>query len=84
MQRQRNYKKEYKQYHATPLEKKKRASRNKARNAAEKAGLVKKGSSKQVHHKNMNPLDNSSKNLTIIEGRRNARMQPKTKRKRRR
>lgn len=82
MPRQRNYKKEYKQYHETPIQKKKRASRNKARRAAEKAGLVSKGSSKQVHHKNLNPLDNSPKNLSVIEGRRNARMQPKTKTKR--
>ena len=37
MQRKRNYKKEYKQYHETPLQKKKRASRNKARRAFEKA-----------------------------------------------
>ena len=82
MPRQRNYKKEYKQYHETPIQKKKRASRNKARRAAEKAGLVSKGSSRQVHHKNLNPLDNSPKNLSVIEGRRNARMQPKTKTKR--
>ena len=82
MSRQRNYKKEYRQYHETPIQKKKRASRNKARRAAEKSGLVAKGGSKQVHHRNMNPLDNSPKNLAVIEGRRNARMQPKTKRKR--
>ena len=82
MQRQRNYKKEYREYHANPLQKKKRASRNKARRAAEKSGLVKKGGSKQVHHKNLNPLDNSPKNLAIIEKRRNVRMQPKTKNRR--
>ncbi len=80
--RKRNYQKEYRQYHETPVQKKKRASRNKARRAAEKAGLVTKGSSKQVHHKNMNPLDNSPKNLAVIEKRRNVRMQPKTKTRR--
>jgi len=82
MPRQRDYKKEYRQYHESPIQKKKRASRNKARRAAEKSGLVVKGGSKQVHHKNMNPLDNSPKNLAVIEKRRNVRMQPKTKRKR--
>ena len=43
MPHKRNYKKEYKQYHETPLQKKKRASRNKARRSFEKAGLVSKG-----------------------------------------
>ena len=83
MQRKRNYKKEYKQYHETPLQKKKRASRNKARRAFEKAGLVTKGDNKLVDHKDMNPLNNSKKNLRVVAKRRNVRMQPKTKTKRR-
>ena len=83
MQRKRNYKKEYKQYHETPLQKKKRASRNKARRAFEKAGLVIKGDNKHVDHKDMNPLNNSKKDLRVVAKRRNVRMQPKTKTKRR-
>ena len=83
MQRKRNYKKEYKQDHETPLQKKKRASRNKARRAFEKAGLVTKGDGKHVDHKDMNPLNNSKKNLRVVAKRRNVRMQPKTKTKRR-
>ena len=83
MQRKRNYKKEYKQYHETTLQKKKRASRNKARRAFEKAGLVTKGDNKHVDHKDMNPLNNSKKNLRVVAKRRNVRMQPKTKTKRR-
>ena len=83
MQRKRNYKKEYKQYHETPLQKKKRASRNKARRAFEKAGLVTKGDNKHVDHKDMNPLNNSKKNLRVVAKRRNVRMQPKTITKRR-
>ena len=81
MQRKRNYKKEYKQYHETPLQKKKIASRNKARRAFEKAGLVTKGDNKHVDHKDMNPLNNSKKNLRVVAKRRNVRMQPKTKRR---
>lgn len=83
MPHKRNYKKEYKQYHETPLQKKKRASRNKARRAFEKAGLVSKGDGKHVDHKDMNPLNNSKKNLRVVAKRRNVRMQPKTKTKRR-
>ena len=83
MQRKRNYKKEYKQYHETPLQKKKRASRNKARRAFEKAGLVTKGDNKHVDHKDINPLNNSKKNLRVVAKRRNVRMQPQTKTKRR-
>ena len=83
MQRKRNYKKEYKKYHQTPLQKNKRASRNKARRAFEKAGLVTKGDNKHVDHKDMNPLNNSKKNLRVVAKRRNVRMQPKTKTKRR-
>ena len=83
MQRKRNYKKEYKQYHETPLQKKKRASRNKARRSFEKAGLVTKGDNKHVDNIDMNPLNNSKKNLRVVAKRRNVRMQPKTKTKRR-
>ena len=81
MPHKRNYKKEYKQYHETPLQKKKRASRNKARRSFEKAGLVSKGHGKHVCHKEMNPLNNSRKNLRVVAKRRNVRMQPKTKRR---
>jgi len=47
----RDYKKEYREYHALPEQKKRRAQRNTARNRAEAAGKVKDGdSSKEVHH----------------------------------
>ena len=48
----RDFQEEYKAYHAKPEQKKRRAQRNAARNKALKAGTVKKGDSKEVHHVN--------------------------------
>ena len=47
----RNYKKEYTNYQGSSKQKKRRASRNTARNRAVKAGSVHKGDSKDIHHK---------------------------------
>lgn len=46
----RNYKKEYREYHAKPEQKKRRAERNRDRAAAEKKGLVRKGDNREVDH----------------------------------
>lgn len=46
----RDYKKEYREYHAKPIQKKRRADRNAARRAAEKRGAVHKGDGKEVDH----------------------------------
>jgi hypothetical protein len=54
----RNYKKEYANYQGTEVQKKRRASRNAARTKMAKAGLVKKGDGKDVHHTTGNPLNN--------------------------
>jgi len=62
------YKRDYKQeakYHATPAQKKKRASRNAARAEMMKAGKVRKGDGKDVDHKNGNPKDNNKSNLAV-------------------
>ena len=59
---QRNYKQEAK-YHATPEQKKKRASRNAARRTLKKAGVSVAG--KDVAHKNNNPKDNRRSNLKV-------------------
>jgi hypothetical protein len=67
----RNYKKEYKNYQGTDQQKKNRASRNAARNALKKVGAVKKGDGKDVNHRNGNPRDNSTKNLSITTKRAN-------------
>ena len=61
----RDYKQEYKNYHASPEQKKKRASRNAARSEMEKKGKVRKGDGKDVDHKNSNPRDNSKGNLRV-------------------
>ena len=61
----RNYKKEYANYHSKPLQKINRAGRNKARKMVMNAGGSAKVAGKDVHHKNGNPRDNSLSNLTV-------------------
>lgn len=55
----RDYKEEYENYHASPKQKKDRASRNAARRKMIKNGKVKKGDNKDVHHVNGNVRDNT-------------------------
>jgi len=59
----RNYKKEYANYHSSPLQKKNRAGRNAARRTLKKSGVNVAG--KDVSHRNGNPRDNRKKNLTV-------------------
>ena len=54
----RNYRKEYDNYHSKPEQRKARSSRVQARRKMAKAGLVKKGDGKDVHHTTGNPLNN--------------------------
>ena len=61
----RDYKKEYKEYHSKPEQKKRRAGRNAARRIMKMVGRVKKGDGKDVHHKDGNPKNNSRKNLAV-------------------
>lgn len=61
----RSYRQEYDRYHASPEQKKKRASRNAARSEMEAKGKVRKGDGKDVAHKDNNPKNNSSKNLSV-------------------
>ena len=67
----RNYKREYKTYHKKPKQKKRRAGRNAARRKMTKAGKVRKGDGKDVHHKNRNTLDNRRKNLKVTTKKKN-------------
>lgn len=65
----RDYKKEYRDYHGKPEQRKRRSSRNKARRAL---GVEKprntpprdKRKTTNVHHKDGNPNNNSKSNLT--------------------
>lgn len=50
MAKRRDYKKEYREYHALPEQKKRRADRNAARRKAEKQGKVHKGDGKELDH----------------------------------
>ena len=61
----RDYKAEYAKFHASEKSKKDRASRNRARRAAERDGLVRKGDGKDIDHRNGNPRDNRRSNLRV-------------------
>ena len=75
-----NYKRNYKQEASTdsPLRKKKRAMRNKARRVALKAGLVKKGDGKDIDHKDGNAMNNKRSNLSVKSAKSN-RSYPRTR-----
>jgi hypothetical protein len=61
----RNYASEYANYQGSTEQKKKRASRGRARYSLMKKGRVKIGDGLDVDHKNTNPNDNSPSNLRV-------------------
>ena len=67
----RNYKAEYENYHSKPEQKKRRAGRNAARRIMTMLKRVKKGDGKDVHHKDGNPKNNSTKNLRVESKKKN-------------
>ena len=67
VKKQRNYRKEYDNYHSSSKQKKDRAARNKSRADAVKNGTAKKGDGKDVDHKDRNPRNNSSKNKRVVK-----------------
>ena len=77
MAKKRDYKKEYREYHAKPQQKKNRAKRNKAR----KLMGLKVGDSREVDHKK--PLSkggsNSKTNLRVVSRKTNRKKGNKTK-----
>ena len=72
----RNYKQEART--ESPLRKKKRNMRNKARRMASKASLVKKGDNKDVHHRDGNAMNTTRGNLSVKAASKN-RSFPRTK-----
>ena len=60
----RDYKHEYRSYHASPVQKKRRAQRNAARRKMMKLGHVRKGDGKDVHHQH--GMSNSISNLRAL------------------
>ena len=62
---ERDYRKEYDNYHAKPEQRKKNAARLRARRLMVKKGKVKKNDKMDVHHKDNNPLNNDPKNLSV-------------------
>ena len=62
----RNYRKEYDNYHAQPEQREKNAARLRARRLMVKKGKVKKNDKMDVHHKDNNPLNNDPKNLSVV------------------
>jgi hypothetical protein len=69
--RDRDYRREYDQYHGTPAQKEARASRNAARKAEMAAGRVRKGDGMEVDHKDGNPMNNKPSNRQILTRKKN-------------
>ena len=62
----RDYRKEYDNYHAQPEQREKNAARLRARRLMVKKGKAKKNDKLDVHHKDNNPLNNDPKNLSVV------------------
>ena len=62
---ERNYRKEYDNYHARPEQRKNRSKRVLARRLMMKLGRVRKGDGKDVDHKDGNPKNNGKDNLRV-------------------
>ena len=71
---ERNYKKEYSNYHSRPEQIQRRSARNSARRIMKKKVNAEEDiEGKEVHHKDNNPLNNDKKNLSIVTQRYNRR-----------
>lgn len=73
----RDYAKEYREYHGTAAQKKRRADRNKARRIAMRKGLVRKGDNKEVDHVGSHRTGRLNKvKVRVISRKANRRRQP--------
>lgn len=63
VEEERDYKKEYANYHSQPEQIKRRAKRNEARRTLKNFKDIK---GKDVHHKDNNPMNNDKSNLSIV------------------
>jgi hypothetical protein len=63
---ERNYRKEYDNYHAQPEQRVRNAARLRARRLMVKKGKAEKNDKLDVHHKDNNPLNNDAKNLSVV------------------
>ena len=71
VKKKRNYRKEYDNYQSKSKQKKNRAARNASRTKLKKKRRVRKGDGKDVHHRDGNPKNRSSKNLSVKSKARN-------------
>ena len=65
MDEERNYRKEYDNYHAQPDQRERNAGRLRARRLMAKLGKVSKGDKMDVHHKDNDPMNNEKGNLSV-------------------
>ena len=61
----RNYRKEYDNYHKKPDQRERNAGRLRARRLMAKLGKVSKGDKMDVHHKDNDPMNNEKGNLSV-------------------
>ena len=71
LEKDRDYKKEYQEYHSKPEQRANRSKRVTARRKLEKEGKCKKGDGKDVDHKDGNPQNNSDGNLRVMSANKN-------------
>ena len=64
--KERNYAREYANYHSRPDQIERRSARNSARRFMSKGATEEELEGKDVHHKDNNPLNNDKKNLSIV------------------
>jgi hypothetical protein len=62
----RDYKREYANYHSKRRQRQRRSARNQSRSAMVAAGRAEKGDGKDVHHKDHNPKNRSTRNLMVM------------------